>query len=133
MTNEILTKAWEEAKMREINEKIRYKFFEDWLSNASKEEILGKLIQNDDRAKELEEYEEIGEDIYPLTIIKDRYTGAYSGGQFTAWNLDFEDVPIDINGEDVDCANFWAENDILVGKGNTIKEAIKNLQDSIGW
>lgn len=26
-------------------------------------------------------------DIYPLTIVKDRYTGVYSGGIYTAWKL----------------------------------------------
>ena len=66
--------------------------------------------------------------IYPLTIIKDRYSGAYSGGRYTAWNLDFECVPHQINLDDVTCSGFWAFNEIKVGKGETIEDAIKNLQ-----
>lgn len=27
---------------------------------------------------------------YPLTIIADRYNGTYSGGRFTAWNMDYD-------------------------------------------
>ena len=37
-----------------INEKeIRREFFEDWLVNANRDEIVEELIQNDERAEEL--------------------------------------------------------------------------------
>lgn len=68
-------------------------------------------------------------DIYPLTIIKDRYTGCYSGGEYTAWNLDFYEIPADIDDEDVECKLFWDNNTIPVGKGETPEEAIKNLEE----
>lgn len=71
------------------------------------------------------------EDIYPLTIIKDRYSGAYSHGIYTAWNLDFEEIPTEINDEDVICHGFWLENKIIVGKGNTPIEAMHNLIELI--
>lgn len=48
-------------------------------------------------------------DIYPLTICKDRYTGTYSGGEWTAWNCDPDDVPVDICLDDVACAEFWGK------------------------
>lgn len=70
------------------------------------------------------------EDIYPLVIICDRYTGAYSGGKYTAWNHDLEDIPPEIDGDDVDCRNFWwgGEADKYnVGKGSTIAEAVMDL------
>lgn len=35
----------------------------------------------------------IEDEIYPLTIISDRYTGAYSGGEYLAFNLDFDEIP----------------------------------------
>ena len=31
-------------------------------------------------------------EIYPLTIINDRYAGTYSGGIFTAWNMDYYEI-----------------------------------------
>lgn len=44
---------------------------------------------------------------YPLTICVDRYSGAYSGGEFTAWNLDANEVPEEIHSDDVTCSLFW--------------------------
>ena len=46
-------------------------------------------------------------DTYPLTITKDRYTGVYSGGEWTAWNCDADEVPSDISDDDVTCCYFW--------------------------
>lgn len=70
------------------------------------------------------------DEIYPLTITCDRYTGAYSGGKYTAWNLDPEEIPIDINGEDEVCCNFWGtnkEDKYVIGIGNTVSEALTDL------
>lgn len=67
------------------------------------------------------------DEIYPLTITADRYSGAYSGGRYTAWNLCAEDVPEGIEGDDVDCHNFWLENEIVCGKGATVSEALADL------
>ena len=47
-------------------------------------------------------------DIYPLTITKDRYSGVYSGGEWTAWNCDADEVPSDISDDDVTCCGFWS-------------------------
>lgn len=69
----------------------------------------------------------IEQDIYPLTIIADRYTGAYSGGEYLAFNLDFYEIPEDVNGDDCACNDFWGKNKIPVGKGYTIEEALANL------
>ena len=66
-------------------------------------------------------------DIYPLTIVKDRYTGTYSGGEFTAWNLDADEVPAGIYSDDCGCHEFWLTNKIPVGKGQSIREAILDL------
>lgn len=38
----------------EVKEILREEFFRDWLENASKQEIIEKLIQNDERAKMLQ-------------------------------------------------------------------------------
>ena len=66
-------------------------------------------------------------DIYPLTIINDRYTGTYSGGEFTAWNMDYHEIPIAPDDDDVTCATFWARNKIPVGRGKTPEEAVRDL------
>lgn len=66
--------------------------------------------------------------IYPLTVVKDRYTGVYSGGKYTAWNLDFYEVPEDIAADDVTCSIFWyADEEPLAGRGDTPQEAIDDL------
>lgn len=69
----------------------------------------------------------IEDEIYPLTIASDRYSGAYSGGNYTAWNLEATDIPPAIDGDDVDCHAFWLENKIPVGKGWTVSEALLDL------
>ena len=67
------------------------------------------------------------DEIYPLTITADRYIGAYSGGRYTAWNLLAEDVPDGIEADDVDCHNFWLENEVVCGLGETVSEALADL------
>lgn len=69
----------------------------------------------------------IEESIYPLTIVSDRYNGTYSGGKFTAWNREPDDVPEGITGDDCSCHFFWLHNHIVCGVGDTIQEAIGNL------
>lgn len=74
---------------------------------------------------------EIKRTLYPLTVVKDRYTGTYSGGEFTAWALEPEDVPPEIWYDDVPCMNFWwnrpDDDDVIAGRGKTPEEAIENL------
>lgn len=81
------------------------------------------------------------DDIYPLTIIKDKYTGVYSGGQYTAWNVALSEVPKQIQEDDVACRDFWSygnppryyideyskQSRLVIGVGNTIEEAISDL------
>lgn len=71
----------------------------------------------------------IFESIYPLTITVDRYTGAYSGGRFTAWNLEPNEVPTEPFEDDVSCMDFWYgnRNGCVVGVGNTVEAAVANL------
>ena len=77
--------------------------------------------------------------IYPLTIIIDRYSGTYSGGAFTVWNLYPETVPDAIYSDDCTCDEFWYEigddeksynyrkYHNRYGVGNTIQAAIDDL------
>lgn len=68
------------------------------------------------------------EEVYPLTIVMDRYEGTYSGGYYTAWNLDVEDVPTEIESDDVTCYNFWHSYEGVVGLGRTPNEATEDLR-----
>ena len=70
--------------------------------------------------------------IYPITIIKDRYNGAYSHGQWTAWPLDIYQIPWAQDSSDSDCANFWDGYDKPVGKGDTPNEALEDLEKQLG-
>ena len=50
--------------------------------------------------------------IYPLTIIRDRYCGSYSGGTYVAFNLESPEVPKEVFGDDCTAMRF----------GNILKE-----------
>lgn len=67
-------------------------------------------------------------EIYPLTIINDRYTGTYSGGIFTAWNMDYYKIPTEPAEGDVICMWFWETTKIPVGRGKTPREAVEDLK-----
>jgi hypothetical protein len=47
------------------------------------------------------------ETIYPLTIKADRYSGVYSGGEYTAWPCHEADIPDEVFADDVSCAHEW--------------------------
>ena len=44
--------------------------------------------------------------IYPLTIIHDRYGGSYSGGTYVAFNLEAHKVPAEVFGDDCTAMRF---------------------------
>lgn len=72
--------------------------------------------------------------IYPLTIVKDRYGGAYSNGKYTAWNLKNWAVPDEISKSDCECSDFWnsTASRYIIGKGDTIEEAVVDLAKQLG-
>ena len=80
------------------------------------------------------EYQNSVDEIYPITIITDRYTGTYSGGEWTAWALDPDNLPECIFEGDVECANGWHKlkedrkrGKIIFGIGNTPEAAVRDL------
>jgi hypothetical protein len=83
------------------------------------------MISNDKQG-EIHNY-----NIYPLVIISDRYSGAYSGGEYTVWNCYPENIPSEIFSDDNTCSHFWCcevdERSIFYGVGSTIQEAIDDL------
>lgn len=72
------------------------------------------------------------DEIYPLTIVRDRYNGVYSGGKYLAWHCEPYEVPDVIFSDDVSCSYYWGNvNPYLVGKGDTPKEALDDLRRKI--
>lgn len=64
---------------------------------------------------------------WPVTIISDRYCGCYSGACWLAFPLDFDEIPEDVNGEDLLCQDFWYNYDEPVGMGGTPEDAFADL------
>lgn len=69
-------------------------------------------------------------DLYPITIILDRYNGTYSGGKWMAFNCYPWQIPEDIFNDDESCCEFWFSKKkyIRYGTGNSIDEAVENLK-----
>ncbi len=84
-------------------------------------------------------------EIYPVTIIKSRYSGAYEGGKWVAFNEDaYSDLMHEALGDDMACADFFRDIDnpkvdmknvydqkIYCGRGNTPQEAYDDLVSKI--
>ena len=70
-------------------------------------------------------------DIYPCVIVADRYTGAYSGAEWTAWNRYIHDIPQEIDGGDMECWEFWGKTKEIVGKGKTPADAYESLRAAL--
>ena len=71
----------------------------------------------------------VREILYPLTIIVDKYSGKYSGADFLAWNLNPHDIPEEIFTDGV--AEFWENNTLVCGKGNSAEAAIIDLHKKL--
>lgn len=75
---------------------------------------------------------EVYRELYPLTITMDRYCGVYSGGGFTAWNLDPDEVPWEIAAGDESAMGIFdeirsGELNLVYGVGRTPDEAAMDL------
>ena len=112
--------------------------------NESKDSEYERENAREVRRSKMSEYELAQEDIYPLTVIRDRYNGTYSGASYLAFNLDSNFVPSEIHDSDVPCSYFWdlidegnfVEGKVVrdyrdivkyVGKGATIEDAVIDL------
>ena len=115
------------AKNRKLKKKLR-----------RAKNIAKQSIQKVSESK----YARVDDDnIYPLTIVEDRYGGCYSGGAYTAFCMDGSELPWQIDAGDVECDCFWKKyNDIFkedpnniykVGIGRTPNEAVNDLAKKI--
>jgi hypothetical protein len=50
---------------------------------------------------------------------------------YLAFNLEYDEIPQDVSGSDMDCFNFWSRTRLIVGKGATIKQAYDDLKVKI--
>lgn len=66
--------------------------------------------------------------LWPVTVIKTRYGGTYEGGVWAAFNLEPDNIPDAVMGDDVSCARWWSEHQDGVGVGATAQEAIDALE-----
>jgi len=65
--------------------------------------------------------------VYPVTIIKSRYGGTYSGAKWLAFNLYHSEIPDAATGSDTECITFWEKTDLVVGKGSSSMQAYLDL------
>ena len=71
-------------------------------------------------------------EIYPLTIIADRYCGLYSGAKFLAFNCFPNELPEGFDSDDnTECSEFWTNNKEPIGLGCTPNEAYHDLNEII--
>lgn len=65
--------------------------------------------------------------LWPVTIIKTRYSGTYEGSKWAAFNLDHEYIPDAVTGDDISCSTWWSHFGGGVGLGATPDEAYQDL------
>ena len=70
---------------------------------------------------------ELDAETHPVTIIKDRYGGAYSGAKWIAWNCAPEIIPPEVAGDDVSCGAFWKPDDWDFKTENTVQDWTMHL------
>lgn len=68
------------------------------------------------------------ENQYPTTIVRDRYSGCYSGALWLAFPYEFCEIDPAVCDGDPDCWHFWDTYKGFVGKGSTIEDAVNNLR-----
>ena len=81
-----------------------------------------------------EEIQKVLDDAYPLCVIKDRYGGTYSGGEYTAWCCGVGYIPDGIFEDDVTCGSTWGKlkaarkkGEAAYGIGETPDDALHDL------
>lgn len=82
----------------------------------------------------LPQYEKDLDNFYPLCVLKDRYCGGYSNGEWTAWVNGIDYIPEGVFSDDVECMMAWGdlrrerkEGKTIYGVGNTPEEALRDI------
>ncbi|TYB71228.1 hypothetical protein FXF51_01970 [Nonomuraea sp. PA05] len=69
--------------------------------------------------------------LYPVTIVKTRYSGSYEGGTFAAFLTEPWDVPQDAFADDRVAYGWWKEHGGMIGVGDTPDEALASLRSKL--
>lgn len=65
---------------------------------------------------------------YPLTIIKDRYGGSYTKGEYLAFNAKHFHIPKEVQGDDMTQVDWIHDTKMIYGVGDTPEGAIEDLK-----
>ena len=98
-------------------------------------DILALIIPDKDLDEPSEEeIQKVLDDAYPLCVIKDRYGGTYSGGEYTAWCCGVSFIPDGVFEDDVTCGSIWGKlkaarkkGEAAYGIGETPDDALHDL------
>jgi hypothetical protein len=71
--------------------------------------------------------------VYPITIVLDRYGGTYSHAKWTAWNLEYDEIPADAHGGDNQAYDFWDSHRDGLPLGRTSQDWPPPWQYVIGF
>lgn len=96
-------------------------------------DILTLIIPDEDEPSE-EEIQKVLDGAYPLCVIKDRYGGTYSGGEYTAWCCGVGYIPDGVFEDDLTCGSTWGglkaarkKGEAAYGIGETPDDALRDL------
>jgi hypothetical protein len=98
-------------------------------------DILTLIIPDEDEDEPSEEeIQKVLDDAYPLCVIKDRYGGTYSGGEYTAWCCGVGYIPDGVFEDDITCGSTWGglkearkKGEAAYGIGETPDDALRDL------
>ena len=72
-----------------------------------------------------------GTNLYPVTIVTDKFEGEYSGARYLAFALEPQHIPKHINGSPQEAAQFWQQLEMRrhlhIGKGLMPDLALQDL------
>ena len=105
----------------------------DWIDDHFGQYVEDSADDLTNMIKKIEMEDKTKLELYPLTIIKDRYNGVYSGGKWLAFCNDPDEINTDIWGSDTACDFFWWEYkngniNMVIGIGDTISDAVEDLR-----
>ena len=85
-----------------------------------------------------EEIQKVLDSTYPLCVIKDRYGGVYSGGEYTAWSCGTACIPDWVFEDDITYGRTWGalkeardKGEFVYGVGKTPDDALHDLAKTI--
>ena len=70
--------------------------------------------------------------LYPCTVVRARYGGAYEGGDWLAFRRRPQNVPEAVDGGDMECASFFDSLEEPVGRGADPMQAVDDLARRVG-